>query len=305
MQSPSFDRHKPDYLIEYFHLAATTAPTQAIAGWAEAFEAARVGWQLPRCERLLREAKGWGQAEDIVQAQILTSEGLLQQQLGEWEEAERRHQQALVRFHAAGHAHGIARVLNNLALLYLETGDLTRATEYAEASLKLSREIGNEADIARALGNLGVVHRRRESWDEALRCFDECLTLFRRLGDRYNEGRTLTNLGNLYRAQGRFEEALTCYEQDLTICRGLSDRHGEAQALSNVGLAQYVLRRWEQARMVREYDPEREVVFVFLGSSLVTSSPRSNPGPAGSDLPAVHDSELHWRALRRTPGLRS
>lgn len=273
-----------DYLVEYFHLGAATAISQVAAQWGRAFESARVAWRIPDCQQLLREAKRWSQIDTSLRGQVLSSEGLLRQQLGEWTEAERRYRQALECFQSASLVRGIARTLNNLALLDLEMDNLDRAAEHAHASLQLAREQEDTDTIARALGNLGIVHRRRELWDEAIACFEESKALFEQLGDTHSTGQALTNLGNLYRARGQPEQALGCYEGDLRICHETGDRHGAAQALNNLGLIQYELRQWTAA--VDSYQASL-VLFQELGDT-------DNQRLVLNNLGMVYDDLEYW-----------
>jgi tetratricopeptide (TPR) repeat protein len=80
---------------------------------------------------------------------------------------------------------GLALSLNNLGNIGLDLGDYEEAKSRLEEAVAIQREIGSKFFIANALNNLGNVVREQGDYERARRLYVESLQMNRELGAKW------------------------------------------------------------------------------------------------------------------------
>jgi DNA-binding SARP family transcriptional activator/tetratricopeptide (TPR) repeat protein len=169
------------------------------------------------------------------EVRVLGNLGILNLQLGRYEQATRYLQQALALFREIGDRAGEARALASLSTIDFQLGRYQQATGHIHRTLALFREVGDRTGEAHALSSLGEVDLRQGNCQQATCHLRQALALFREIGSRSGEARALTALGDAELQQGRYQQAVDFQRQSLAVCREIGYRSGEVTALNNLG----------------------------------------------------------------------
>jgi len=110
--------------------------------------------------------------------------GILAEQRGQFEEAEKRFKISLAKFQEIGVKHDMAFALGTLGELMRFIGDYDRASEYWEQNLEIFREIINRPGIIYPLSGLGWVSLRKGEQGKAKNLFVEALHLSNEYGNK-------------------------------------------------------------------------------------------------------------------------
>jgi DNA-binding SARP family transcriptional activator len=140
-----------------------------------------------------------------------------------------------------------ATALIDIGIIDGDLGRFQQAGAHFRRALTLFREAGDRTGEARVLVNMGLDEMRMDRYDQAARHQQEAVAIFRDIGERLGEARALGNLGSARRHQGRYEEAASYYQQSLDLSREISDREGEAWALARLGIVDVRLGRYQHA----------------------------------------------------------
>src|SRR6266487_3758364 len=192
------------------------------------------GW----LERVLERSSD---AAPALQAKAFTGAGSIAWAQGNYQQAQRWHQQALALYRAVGDKPGIAFALNNLGNQAQYQGDYERARALLQESLALYRELGDQWGIAIVLGSLGVGEAWQGDYERARALFEENLALCRELQAKVDIALVLHNLGDVARYQGDHRRAMAYLEECLSVCEELGDKRLTANTLNILGL----LARWQ------------------------------------------------------------
>jgi tetratricopeptide (TPR) repeat protein len=179
------------------------------------------------------------------EATALNALGLID--LGRYQQAASRLQQALGLFRQTGDRTGQARALGNLGSNYFYQGRYEQATSLYEQALNIYRETGDRAGETTALGNLGMVEERQGRYEEAARHQQQSLALARETGDSTGESCALVNLGVVSLRQGRYPHAIGQLQRAMVLFRETRARNGEAETLTRIGEVCLRQGRCEQA----------------------------------------------------------
>lgn len=153
-------------------------------------------------------------ADELVQAEILSSMADVSRKQGDSDVSLSRHKQALKHYIARGHARWAARTYNNIGYLLRRKNDRTKALEaYGEVEAILASSdddelINSQITLARALISLGEVDRARE---HAMACHERTA----KLGDVLLHARAQGVLGRYYSKVEQSELALFHYSEAL------------------------------------------------------------------------------------------
>ena len=161
-------------------------------------------------------------------AQILATQGRLEEAQTQFQDALQGVQQALTQAQASSNRATEGTLLNNLGLLYanlarLETTPAVAQAWYAralasyQAAFTIIQAVGGPAGQSATLHNIGEMYAKLGDADRASATLRQALTLEQALGNRFDEARTLGDLGYLAEQQGKLADALTWYEQALTV----------------------------------------------------------------------------------------
>ena len=177
--------------------------------WMRGAIAARLADVHRRQGRLREALESYRQAQDLLEpdgdlrllGEVLTGQGMLMLQMGQFELAEHYHLRALRFEERLGHERGRAVCWNNLALVALERRDCDLAEEYAQKALEQSRKIRDRHGTSYPWAILGKVAIVRGDLPEAARAFQSALKVASQVGSRL--GVALAKLGQAEVAQGQ------------------------------------------------------------------------------------------------------
>jgi tetratricopeptide (TPR) repeat protein len=141
--------------------------------------------------------------------------------------------------------------LASLAVVNQVLGQYDEATEYYEQAVESARVAGDDALVAEYLGHLGRLYRNLGYMDEALASSRNALESAERAGDREAVGRWQDRLGLVYAALGRLDEALALHREAVAIAREFDDRRSQGAAMSNLGVVLHLLGRTEEAEQAQ------------------------------------------------------
>jgi len=114
-------------------------------------------------------------------------------------------------------------LLSSLGILYDQIGSYKKAIEFHEQALVISKEIGDRRGEGNHLGNLGLAYSHLGQVEKAIEYYQKALVISKEIGDRRGEGADLGNLGNAYSHLGQVEKAIEYYEQALLIGKEIKD----------------------------------------------------------------------------------
>lgn len=174
---------------------------------------------------------------DLGGATLHVNIGLLQEQLGRWEDAAGNLYRAVAVCERRGFAALRYNALNVLGELFLKRDKLDRAVE----TLRLVAEAGRgrlaTQDVMHdALSNLGQAYCRRGDLASASRAFAEALRLSRSTGDRRQQAILLWRTAELALLRGNPDRAQALADEALGFARELGLRAEEGEALRVHGL---------------------------------------------------------------------
>ena len=178
--------------------------------------------------------------QDDAKANLLNLLGILYDENGKPQEAEKLHLEALTirrrlaRYNPAAYEFYVADTCDNLGILYADNGRPQEAEKLHLEALDIYRRLarGNpaafEADVAMTCNNLGILYAKNGRLQEAEKLCLEALDIYLRLA-RDNPAAfgadvamTCNNLGILYKNNGKPQEAEKLYLEALDIRRRLA-----------------------------------------------------------------------------------
>lgn len=198
------------------------------AGW-RAYDVAFVCWNRIRteaatiwAERMNEAMERGGTPRDRAIATRLR--GLVAEQRGDLEGAERIYTEALEECRTLGRKADEASILNDLAEVCFRRRDYEHAEKHYRQALALAEEMGDKEDQATFAGNLGNLALVQNNLAEAHRWYEHELKLARE-AERYDlVSRAQSGLAYVLEKEGRHAEALPLAEEALQISERLRNR---------------------------------------------------------------------------------
>ena len=192
-------------------------------------------------------------------ARTLNSLGVLYEDLGRKEEAEKHYLRSLaIMEKVLGPEHAdVAMTLNNLGVLYSDLGRNEEAEKHYLRSLAIYEKVwGPEhVEVATTLNNLGILCHDLGQYEEAEKHYLRSLAIYEKVWgpEHADVAGTLNNLGVLYKDLGRNEEAEKHYLRSLAIKEKVwGPEHADvAITLNNLGELYSKMDRNEEAAAVR------------------------------------------------------
>jgi predicted ATPase/DNA-binding SARP family transcriptional activator/DNA-binding CsgD family transcriptional regulator len=194
-------------------------------------------------------------------ATTLRFAGVLSEESGLYERAEKLHEEGLALYRRLGDRKGVAYSLTSLGALAYALGDLERAVALTEESLEIKGELGDEKGLMSSRNNLGEMLQTAGDLAGAQALFEENLRLERESGEEWGTAISLLNLGTLAVDQGEPLRAETLLLEALRVWIRLGDEDAVAECLGS--LAGAAGTRGEGARAARllgAAEAAREVV---------------------------------------------
>ena len=190
---------------------------------------------------------------------LLTALGVVEQELGNYAQAEIHYQEGLVQarqrgdqaqMHSVpiqplrtgepnafqGNYYQYCTLLKNLGVLAKKRGNYAQAHTYYQEGLMLARQMNLGDLTCLLLMNIGVIGTEQGDYTQAQKYFQEGLTLAQQLGLRAQICVLLSNLGVVADAQGDYAQAETYFQQGLALARKLGHRERISLLLLNLGV---------------------------------------------------------------------
>ena len=250
-------------------------------------------WRMDRPrEALAKYLAALETGDRTVAVRALNNIGLVDEHLGDYDEALRRFDQAARAADEVGDRPGRARALDNLGNVTEYLGRYEEALGYKQQALAIAREIGDVVGEASTLNNIGNVYERTADHHQALAHYRQALDIGRRIGHAEIEGHALDNVGSAYRHVGDRSKALDHHRRAIRIARESGNNYLLARALNNFG---ETLRQNGDPTDAAEAHREALSIAVSLGELQVQA--RAHDGIAHA-LGNPADARAHWqRAL--------
>lgn len=162
--------------------------------------------------------------------------GILAHRRGDYDEAERRYQQALDIDERLGNQAGIATSYHQLGILAHDRGDYPKAERRYQQALDINERLGNQANIATSYHQLGRLAHDRGDYPEAERRYQQSLDIDERLGNQAGIATSRSQIGILRSAQERPVEAIRWHVQALAtrLALGVSQGSNSIDALARL-----------------------------------------------------------------------
>jgi predicted ATPase len=174
-------------------------------------------------------------ADDERRAGLLVKLGAVRENLGEYDAARGRFEEALALARRLADRPAAAGALNGLGWVAVKQGAYDRAQRFCQEALQEAEAAGDRAAAALALRRLGVIARRLGQSGRAAEHYQASLAIYRALGDREGEIACLNNLANAETSQGDFTAATQHYAEVLAVARAIGNRFMVAIGLGNLG----------------------------------------------------------------------
>jgi len=189
---------------------------------------------LPLFEQLARELGGAGQRTDLAAAMHYLGE--CHWRLGDFDEARRQLDRALVLERESGDSLAQGRTLNVRGLLSWDEGQYDRAIADFRQAGELARAGGDRKLEGASLNNLSLVYDEQGDYDVSLEQYRRVLDLYSGADFARGVGDTLGNIGGVHLLLGQFREALGYYRQALEVSERLRSTTSMSQDHGNIGL---------------------------------------------------------------------
>ncbi len=183
----------------------------------------------------------------LEQAQALNEIGWINFQRGNFNDARRILQEALLLVEKTTAYDVIASIYNRLGAVAFESGDLAQAANYARASLALRENMGDIAGVARMYNNLGMMSWRLGEWKQALENYSHSLRLLEQIGDADGMVIAHNNRGLLFTDQGNVAAARAELEAGLKAAQQIGNMFYVARAHMNLGRLWNAVGDWDKA----------------------------------------------------------
>jgi DNA-binding SARP family transcriptional activator/tetratricopeptide (TPR) repeat protein len=172
--------------------------------------------------------------EPSAKALVLMYLGQLLTRSGRWSEAEQHFLQSVQLFQTIGDQIRAAECLNGLGINAKLQGNFTQAERYLEQAIVLQQAQNNIEGIAIATLNLANVFEAVGKNQESLSAYQKCLAHFSQLGHKRAIAVVLNNLSIVQRKLGDLENAHASLFESLRLKREMHDKRGIAVALQSL-----------------------------------------------------------------------
>jgi tetratricopeptide (TPR) repeat protein len=176
---------------------------------------------------------------------------------------------------------GMAYSYNNLGNAYYRQGNYTEALKEHFASLKIKEEIEDKYGIAASHNNIGIIYESQGNYPEALKEHFAALKIREEIADKYGIATSHNNVGNVYGSQGNYPEALKEYFVALKIMEEIGDKFSIAASHGNIG---FVYVKQSQPRKAKEKLQQGLQIAKGMGSKVLIKDSYNGLAKADSAL---------------------
>jgi CHAT domain-containing protein/tetratricopeptide (TPR) repeat protein len=129
-------------------------------------------------------------------------------------------------------------VWNTLGLIQRNLGQWDQAIASYQQDMAICQALDDRHGLGLSYGNLGEIYQEQGDWPEALAAYQQALAIIREFDNRYDEAEALANLAFLYQEMGEVEQAFDHYDQAITLIEtlraGISAEAGRAGFFATV-----------------------------------------------------------------------
>ncbi|MCW8925720.1 MAG: tetratricopeptide repeat protein [Xanthomonadales bacterium] len=176
--------------------------------------------------------------DPVLRARILQNLSIVHKSRGEFNEAEKLLDLAVLAYREAGIESLPGHLYSGRANLKMARGELIEAEVELESALQAFRDVGDQRSEAMMLNNTGYLRRLQGRLEEAEAYHLRSLEIRQEIGDRVGVGRIYSMLSIVYSGQGKYQDAIGAAESALRIARETSDRTFEAASLAQLAEAE-------------------------------------------------------------------
>jgi tetratricopeptide (TPR) repeat protein len=205
-------------------------------------------------------------------AMVKVNVGLVNYQVGNFEEALAAYTEGIEAEKKAGGAFSTASIMNNIGLIRLVQGDLDDAEDQFQKANKIAASIGYRFGIHLAELNLMDLNVQRGDMIKAKRWGDRALKGFLDLGEEVRVAWVKCGLAQIAIESGHPDDATNYAKQALTVAEKFKSRETEAIAQRILGLAALARKDLSGAeqRLKRSLEIFKAIDFAFeTGRALV------------------------------------
>ncbi|MFX0009603.1 MAG: tetratricopeptide repeat protein [Candidatus Hermodarchaeota archaeon] len=182
----------------------------------------------------LKELEQIGKDSNYIQE--LSDIGLIQLQLGLFEESETNYLICLKHFQKQKDRLGQAAVYGLLATLYFKKGDYQKSIENYQHAFDIYTDLNQVQEQITCLKGIGNNLIKLNQYDQACDVFLECSALCSDHDDIYNLLDCLGNLIQIYETKENWEIVYELYQKSLEAFKKLDDPKGEIVSYFNLGI---------------------------------------------------------------------
>ena len=162
--------------------------------------------------------------------------GLINKNLGFYDEALEYHKKALAIHQNTNDRVGMAQDYSYMGRLYRNKGFYDEALEYHKKALAIHQNTNDRVGLALNYARIGQVYRYKGLSDKALKYHKKALAIDEQLKDRSRMTRDYTDIGVVYRFKGLYDKALEYHNKALAIDEEINDRVGMSVNYGRIGL---------------------------------------------------------------------
>ncbi len=142
-------------------------------------------------------------------ANLYHSQGVLYETKGNFNQAMKESQKALVLYKKRGDSNAIGAIYNNIGAIFFAKSDYKQAINFLNRSIDIYKKISgeNSIDCAEIYANIGLAHLYQKEFEEALRYFDKSLQITQTDVDDRSLENTIICYNNLSQAYLHLEKS--------------------------------------------------------------------------------------------------
>lgn len=170
-------------------------------------------------------------------AQILSSEGSIYFGLGEYDEAMKNYEMAMMNIEKAeGGEMALSLTMRVMGNVHMRKAEYEKARELFRKSLEISDKTNDLQGASKTLNNIGITYGFQGHPDKALEYYMQTLEICHKLGDKLTSGTVLLNIGVEAYKMGNIEVCLHNFEKSLIILKELGKQSSISMVLNNMGV---------------------------------------------------------------------
>jgi len=166
---------------------------------------------------------------------------------GEYLEAIKYYNEALVVAQNVNAEKVISKVYNGLGIVFKNLGDFVKALDFHFKSLAIKEKLNDWKAITNSLGNIAIIYKNIGEYKEALVKYEQSLAIFKSIKDKQGIATSLNNISSIYSIQKKYSESIKFNMEALAIQNKISDNTGKAFSYEQIGISHLNLKKYTEA----------------------------------------------------------